>query len=214
MSKPCNDGTRKWTNDMEGEIMYVDRITLEGLEKYHNIEYEFLMGIKFDEGHYPMIGNIIEDLFKERAKFKKEKNPSEFIVKLEMNTTYGKTIERPHTKVIKYVNADEFPLDKLKEKYSGTLEQFTKVGKKWKLQIKQGIIDNWTMPQCGSIVLSQSKKLMMEAMHPVDEYVKYTDTDSMYITEKGLKILQETKPELFGKELGQFKFEFKLEGEE
>ena len=70
------------------------------------------------------------------------------------------------------------------------------------------------MPQCGSIVLSQSKKLMMEAMHPVDEYVKYTDTDSMYITEKGLKILQKTKPELFGKELGQFKFEFKLEGED
>ena len=47
----------------------------------------------------------------------------------------------------------------------------------------------------------------MDAMSVVDKYIKYTDTDSMFIDMEGLNLLKTKRPELFGGCLGQFKVE-------
>ena len=95
MSYMDEDGVRQFTNDMEGRIMFVDRISLEDYIKFHNITFDVIQGYYFNEGRNNTIGNIIEGLFNERLKKKEEKNPIQAVYKLIMNSAYGKTLLRP-----------------------------------------------------------------------------------------------------------------------
>ena len=45
------DGKRIWTNNIEGRIIYIDRVMLEILEKYHEIEYICLGGLMYTGGY-------------------------------------------------------------------------------------------------------------------------------------------------------------------
>ena len=83
---------------------------------------------------------------------------------------------------------------------------------KWKMKYTKGIQNHYNKAHCGSEVLGKSKQLMSEVMVDVDEYIYYTDTDSMFIEHEGVEKLKRTKPEIFRNNLGQFNSDFSLGG--
>ena len=87
--------TNKNTNDAEGYKMVVDNITLEDFVKYQNVECEIIRGYKWTDEKDFQIRKLIKGLHKYRCEFKKTKNPMQEVVKLIMNSAYGKMIQKP-----------------------------------------------------------------------------------------------------------------------
>ena len=202
-------GLMKWLEKKN----IVDKFTLETLIKYHDIEYVALKGLAFTEGRNSKISEIVNFLFEKRKEYKAQGNPIQGLYKLMMNSAYGKTIERAHTEKIKYFDrSKDITLSKLHRRYNGMIMEIMKFKGKWKLKYREGIACHYNRAHCGAEVLGKSKQLMANVMADVDEYICYTDTDSMFILKEGVDILRKTKPEIFGKELGQFHSDFSLTG--
>ena len=91
--------------------MIVDNITLEDLIEFQKIEFEIIKGYYWTGKKDYTIQKEIQKIFNKRLEYQKEKNPLEQIYKLIMNSCYGKTIERPHEKDLKYFQ-DEDDLEK------------------------------------------------------------------------------------------------------
>jgi hypothetical protein len=89
---------------MEQVIIYVDKITLEDLIEFQNIEFEIIKGYYYDEGRNPKITEVITHLFETRKKMKNEKKPIESVYKLLMNASYGKTLLKPFETQDKYIS--------------------------------------------------------------------------------------------------------------
>ena len=85
-------GGCNWTNDLVGKDFFMDRFTLEDLVKHSKITYTILQGYYFNEGRNPKIEETISTLFSERLRIKKAdpNNPMQLIIKLMMNSSYGK----------------------------------------------------------------------------------------------------------------------------
>ena len=163
LTKIGERGERLWINDMEGEEMYVDRITMEELLKYHEIEYECKTGVMFNEGYNTKIGEVVRKIYDLRNKYKKEGNPLQLLYKLMLNTAYGKTIQKPKDTEIIWRKDKSTNEKKLIKTFGESIQYIVKPkeGKKlFKAKIRIGIVDHWSMPQCGSLVLSQSKRIM------------------------------------------------------
>ena len=107
MSKVNKSGIREWTNNMVGEICYVDKTTLEDWVNFHKITYEVIEGYYFDSGRNDTVCKVITDIFNKRVQYKKQKNPIQNLYKLIMNTGYGKTIIKPIDTDDEYINNDK-----------------------------------------------------------------------------------------------------------
>ena len=214
LTKTGKNGERFWINDMEGEEIYVDRISLEELIKYHDIEYEVKTGVMFNEGYNNKIGKVVKKLYDLRTKYKKENNPIQLLYKLMLNTAYGKTIQKPRDSKIIWRKNTEDTQTKLIRTFGESIQYITtsESSKMFKAKIRIGIIDHWAMPQCGSLVLSQSKRIMNKFLIEFEDYTYYTDTDSAFMTETGYNELKKRYPEMLGDELGQLKEENHLDG--
>ena len=215
LTKTGENGERLWINDMENEEIYIDRISLEELIKYHDIEFEVKTGVMFNEGYNDKIGKVIKKLYDLRTKYKKEKNPVQLLYKLMLNTAYGKTIQKPKDSRIIWRSNKQTSEKKLIKTFGESIQYIStsKNSNMFKAKIRIGILNHWTMPQCGSLVLSQSKKIMNKFLVEFEDYSYYTDTDSIFITETGYNILKEKYPEMLGDELGQLKEENHLKGD-
>ena len=209
------DGKRVWTNEIEGKIIYVDRVYLEILEKWHEIEWECLGGLYFNEGYNTKIKDLIKKLYEERLKYKKEKNPFELVIKLLLNNMYGTNIIRDYPERTKWIynnkklNGEEKPkMFDIWDKYGDNVEGWEITNKITKIKIKNAFDTNhWCCCHWGGIILSESKRILAEHTMPIDEYILYGDTDSFVVNKKGIEILKKIKPEIFGKGLGQIKLE-------
>ena len=82
---------------MVGKEIFVDKFTLEDLVTHSKITYVIQQGYYFNEGRNPKIEKTISTLFEERLRIKKADptNPMQLIIKLMMNSSYGKTGLRP-----------------------------------------------------------------------------------------------------------------------
>ena len=214
LTKTGENGERLWINDMENEEIYIDRISLEELIKYHDIEFEVKTGVMFNEGYNDKIGKVIKKLYDLRTKYKKEKNPVQLLYKLMLNTAYGKTIQKPKDSKILWRKNNQTSEKNLIKTFGESIQYIStsKNSNMFKVKIRIGILNHWAMPQCGSLVLSQSKKIMNKFLVEFEDYSYYTDTDSIFITETGYNILKEKYPEMIGDELGQLKEENHLNG--
>ena len=214
LTKTGENGERLWINDMEGEEVYVDRISLEEIIKYHNIEFEVKTGVMFNEGYNNKIGKVVKKLYELRTKYKKEKNPVQLLYKLMLNTAYGKTIQKPKDSRIIWRENTKTSEKSLIKTFGESIQYITtsKYTNMFKAKIRIGILNHWAMPQCGSLVLSQSKRIMNKFLVEFGKHSYYTDTDSIFITETGYNILKEKYPEALGDELGQLKEENHLKG--
>ena len=100
-------GVREFNNEMDNGIIYIDKVGLE-LITYHESEFEVIGGCYYD-GRNNTINHVIEDLYNLRLKLKQDKNPAQIVIKLLMNSMYGKTIIKPvETDTIVKDNRDDF----------------------------------------------------------------------------------------------------------
>ena len=70
----------------------VDRITLEDWIEFCEIEFEILEGVYWDEEGVKDVKTVIRDLFELRNQYKATGNPMQSVVKLIMNSAYGKLV--------------------------------------------------------------------------------------------------------------------------
>lgn len=61
-------GRKQWNNNAVGEIMFVDKTTLEDLIKYHKIKFEIMDGLYYNNGFNTKIVAVIKYLFELRKK--------------------------------------------------------------------------------------------------------------------------------------------------
>lgn len=216
------DDISDYVNDLpdnEPIITTIDKITLEDYIKFHDIEFEILKGVYYNEGFNNKIGEVVEKLYNDRMKFKLTNPQMATIIKLILNSTYGKTIPKKSYEKIHYVNVDDF--DKfLYKNFSNIKGAFYKVNKKQYEITTATTDDSYNLASVGIKCLSYSKRIMNEVMGLAsdnDILIYYQDTDSMHIKDDDIKRLEalyrtEYGKELHGKGLCQFGSDFEIDG--
>lgn len=216
MSKINDKGIREWTNEMVNEYLYVDKITLEEIIKYHKIEFEIVRGYYFNEGRNYKLKPAITHLFNSRLKAKKAGNPIQSVYKLLMNSSYGKTLLKPIETEIKFVRKKDI-MDFMGKNYNWVIEaEELPCGRTVKVKLHKPINEHFNLVQAGVEVLSMSKRIMNEVMCLAEDLninMYYTDTDSIHIDNSKIGLLAEefekiNGRKLIGKSMGQFHTDF------
>jgi len=83
---------RLFSNDMIGQKVYIDKTGLEDAINFQDIEFEIIDGYYYNEGRNNTINRVIQHLYNKRKELKKNKNPTQIVIKELMNSMYGKTI--------------------------------------------------------------------------------------------------------------------------
>ena len=233
-------GILEYVNEVKegGEIIYVDKITLQDYIEFHEIEYDFIDGVYWDNGFNKKMGELINEFFNARLKYKKLKKEAKTeqesngydalqnVVKLMMNSSYGKTIIKTSNKKISYVNKNrigektgDFGKNYVYSNFN-TITKYREINEN-QLEIEQYNVDtSYNRCHIGCLILSYSKRIMNEVMNTANDNkldIYYQDTDSLHIKQKDVPVLQEKynikyNRELVGKDLGQFHGDFDLKG--
>lgn len=229
LSKITKEGVREFTNDMIGEIIYIDKFGLKDLIEFHKLkpdtDFTIIKGYYFDEGRNPLIGDIIKEFYDERRRYKKEKNPIEVVYKELMNSGYGKTLLKPIETETIILNKKEFENYKIKN--YNHIQEYHELEYKIIVKKIKPINNHFNMVHIGTEILSFSKHIMNRVITTAEDNnlsVFYQDTDSIIILVDDLKKLVEfydkkydretdiiNKNGLIGEYMGQFHTDFKIE---
>ena len=217
------DGAREWTNNLVDKIVYVDKYGLEDAIKYHDIKYKILDGYFFNQGFNTTINTEIEHIFTERVKAKKaDNNGLQEVLKLLMNSTYGKLIQKASdekTTIVRGITARNKYIDDryLYIKHDDSLGHDSKDEMtEYIIYEYQSIVESKSAPHLGCQILSCSKRIMNEVMNLAEDNgieLFYQDTDSLHMYQKdvptlGTKFKEIYGRELIGKSMGQFHCDF------
>jgi len=213
------NGIRNFTNDIVGTVLRVDKISLEDLIQFQGITFDIIRGYYFDEGFNTKVKTVIQYLFEERLKKKKEGNPSQTIYKLIMNSCYGKTIMKPIEIESKFFD-DNASFQVYLSRHYNWIESYVRFGDKIKVNVVKPLADQSNISQVGVSILSMSKRIMNEVMCLAEDNgldLFYQDTDSMHIRDSDISTLSKVFKstygrDLIGKNMGQFHSDFELEG--
>lgn len=198
----------------------IDRYTLEDYKEFHKIEYQIIDGIYWNEGYNRKMGEIIIKLFNERLRYKAEGNEAlQLILKLMMNSSYGKTIiskSTTKTEIKNHSNKKEY--DEYINKYFYTIKQIEPINEKQSMITLTQYDKSYNMAHVGAMILSTSKRIMNEVFDTANTHnlnIYYTDTDSIHMDYDGVAILEEEFKkkygrQLTGKKLGQFHIDFSM----
>jgi len=168
-------------------------------------------------GRNPKIEETISTLFSERLRIKKAdpNNPMQLIIKLMMNSSYGKTGLKPIDSDVKYVSPNK------KANFIQNHFNHIKCGTDMpngqsRIELYKEIDTHYNRQHCACEILSMSKVIMNEVMCLAEDIgadIEYTDTDSMHIDFDKVDALADAfrakhGRELVGKQLGQFHVDF------
>jgi len=231
-------GIRIFSNDMQGKIVYLDKIQLEDAIEFHELkssDFQIMRGYIFNNGFNDKINKTIKYLFNTRLEKKREPiydsngnvigkgNPSETVYKLIMNSAYGKSILKEQEFETKYFDKQEEYNVFLSRNYEW-IEWINKVedSNTIKVKVRNAINEHQNIAQVGVSVLSWSKRIMNEVMclaEDSDCEIFYQDTDSMHLYQDDISKLSDafTKKynrDLIGENLGQFHSDFEIEYED
>jgi hypothetical protein len=213
-----NTGVREFSNEQEGQYLYVDKTGLEDLINFHKIEFEIIQGYYYENGRNTKINEVIKNLFEGRLQKKKEKNPIQVCYKLLMNSAYGKTILKPIETDIEVIHEKNF--EKFRTKKYNFIKEYTKIGKCYYCKMFKTIEDHFNMCYAGVEILSMSKRIMNEVMCLAEDkgyMMYYQDTDSIHIdydevAKLEIDFKEKYNRDLTGKQMGQLHIDFDLEG--
>ena len=85
-------GVSDCTNEMDNGIiyLYIDKVGSEDWIMFHEAEFEIIDGYWYTDGRNETINHVIEDFYNLRLNLKKGVNPAQMVIKLLMNSMYGK----------------------------------------------------------------------------------------------------------------------------
>ena len=210
--------TLKYSNNLINQEIFVDKYALEDLIQYQEVEFEVIEGIYWNSGYNTNIGKLAEELHRERCKHKKTNPALGNVLKLLMNSIYGKTAMKRSDSKITYVPSENF--DEYLYENFGTVKEISNIDYP-QVRVTQSDYDNsFSLNHVAVSILSTSKRIMNEVFHCMDECkmpMYYTDTDSIHMLDKDVNPLSEKFTELYGKELigkslGQFHTDFEMKG--
>ena len=208
----------KYTNDVPDDIMVIDSITLEDYINFHHIEYEILDGVYWNKTTNKKMGDVIQRLFNERIKNKKSNPAIANVLKLMLNSSYGKTIlKKSDTKSI--IKSNDYVDDYLYNNFN-TIKEIVKLND-YKSEVINFTADtSYNRCHIGVAILSMSKRIMNEVFDIANDHdikIYYTDTDSIHMEYDKTNLLEQLYYEKYnkvlnGKNLGQFHNDFNLSG--
>jgi hypothetical protein len=228
------DGSTKYLNEAPTEPIIIDSITLEDYINFHDIEYEILDGVYWNEGFNKKMGKLIENLFKERLKWKKTNEALQQTIKLMLNSAYGKTIMKKSNTEKIFVRGD-YELREVDGEWKNvktntltnylynnwnTIKSCDRVNES-RFQVERTCVDtSYNRAHIGCAILSMSKRIMNEVFDVANENsypIFYTDTDSLHLNFEDVPKLEKKYEERYGrvlngKNLGQFHTDFDLKG--
>ena len=88
---------------MDGEIITIDKISLEDAVNFQGMTYRVIRGIYYDEGRCMALKPKIEKYFQARLVKKAEENPIELVYKLLLNSGFGRALMKAFTTDSKFV---------------------------------------------------------------------------------------------------------------
>ena len=200
------------------ENIIIDSITLQDYILFHDIKYEIIQGVYWNEGYNKKMGGLVQHLFNERL-IVKEINPVlGDVYKLMLNSAYGKTImKKSNEKLI--IKSEKYFNDYVYNNFN-TIKSTQKIND-YAYEIKSIDYDNsYNRNHIGAMILSYSKRIMNEIFNICNDnnyIVYYTDTDSIHLDFKDVKSLESKYKEKYhknlnGKNLEQFHPDFDLDG--
>ena len=208
----------RYTNNIKHPITaYLDIYTIEDWVKFQGIEFTILDGVYWNEGYNTKMGEVIEHLFNERLRYKKEGNDAlQLVLKLMMNSSYGKTIIKKSMKEKTVIN------QKQKESYINNnfylINDYTELPNGQIIVNKDSTDDTYNLAFVGIMILSYSKRIMNEVFDTANKLkcpLYYTDTDSIHCNYDDVSKIEEQfkidyERELNGKQLGQLHIDFDI----
>jgi len=197
--------------------LFIDKIALEDFIKFQGATFDIVRGYYFDQGHNNTINTVIKDCYKDRLKYKKDKNPIETAIKLMLNSAYGKLLQKPIKSDLKIKNTEEQHKKFLNYQYDFIKDCSKICPGKYIYKLQKPIQQHFNVVHCGVEILSHSKRIMNKVMCLAEDKgikIYYQDTDSMHIESDKVEYLNECykqlyKQDLLGDELGQFKNDLK-----
>lgn len=176
----------------------VDKITLEDLIKYHDIEFKIIKGCYWEvkNGFNNKLAEVVEKLYQWRKSVKKTNKPLSELIKLILNSIYGRTVlKRAETTVLYRGKNTEGSF--VKENFGGLKKMIRINNEKGKhIQTKFEIDkcdDSYSLNMVGCMILSMSKRIMNEVFDVMEDNnmrVIYSDTDSIHMFQKDVSKLQ------------------------
>ena len=148
----AEDGIRDFCLSRGLGDVYKRQVQIESAKRWQEVEFEFVGGIRWPKGWNTKIRETIKNLFEWRLRLKAEKNPLESIVKLIMNSAYGKLAQKPHDEKIKWVRGDrDKALEKACEAGSGLiyLESANRDRTLWKIKYRIPQTRHQNYAHCG-----------------------------------------------------------------
>jgi hypothetical protein len=214
------------TNCNEKNItMTVSQIYLEDLVKYHDIMFKvkhgYIWGRKCSRSHANQ--EVIHNLYNLRAECKRQGSSLETVLKLMLNSAYGKQLQKPiknitkvfynKDKYIKYRISHDTQIDSIIPIYNYLTED-SEYG--WLVKERKCIDDQYNNAVFAGIILDFSKRIMNEVMCLAKELgirIYYQDTDSIHLEADKLDLLcdefhKKYGRELIGSDVGQFHPDF------
>lgn len=230
------EGSIEYTNEAPESEIVIDSITLEDYINFHEIEYEILDGVYWDEGVNKKMGEIVQKLFSERLKIKKTNKALANVIKLMLNSAYGKTIMKKtntEKKIVKTSHKRKKENGEWeKEKHTdfndyvynnfNTIKSYRRVNGD-NFEVESICCDNtYNRGHIGCAILSMSKRIMNEVFNVANDNnypIYYTDTDSLHCNLEDVVKLEEKYEERYNKvlngpQLEQFHTDFDLDGAE
>lgn len=216
-----------WNHDINGEpeherstndncLMYMDHITFQDLIKFQHCIIQPIRGYYYSDKRDRSCRQVIADLFNLRLKYKAENNPLQEVIKLLLNSIYGKTILKPIDETYKFINEKDKD-DYIRRRYN-YIKEITGIDGKRRCIAKEVKPYNkhFAFVTFGVNILSMSKRIMNEVIATAEDLnipVYIQDTDSIHIHQSKLNVLaneyrRRYDRELIGKSLGQFHSDF------
>ena len=196
--------------------MYIDHIMYQDLIRYQGCTIVPLRGYYYNSRRDTSIRRVIQHLFELRLQYKREGNPLQEIIKLLLNSIYGKTILRPIDDKTKFIKKDDWS-NYIRMRYNYMIEaEMLTNSNNIKVRESKPINRHFTFAPLGVNILSMSKRIMNEVICTAEDInipIYYQDTDSIHTQKQDLPRLDaEFKlryhRDLIGKSLCQFHPDF------
>lgn len=217
------DGTRDWTNSVKGSIV-MNKIDLVNLPKYYTIKkLEIIQGVYWLGKLRQKISvqEHIKKLFDARAKAKSEKNDGlQNMLKLFMNSAYGKTNVKAAKSNIRYISRKDVPAFRRNNyEYIKCMTFLNDSGSEFdrvRVKLSNNTYEHFNLAHIAGVYLSNSKVIMNDLLNVFTLEGKealYTDTDSIHMFDEDIPVIAKKYKEIYGRELigkslGQFHDDF------